>query len=134
VHRPLALLLISALIATSGGLSLLHTHVYDDHDHPEHHHGLAAHEHDRVVADREDNTPHLEGCHPGEHAVSLTFVCASPPHMHALDADIDVPGALTPQLEITFAPQHTDVRVHGPPHRALASTRAPPTILHALIP
>ena len=131
MHRALALLLIPALIATSGAVSLLHTHVYDDHDHPEHHHGLAAHEHQPVVADNEDGRPHLESCDPGEHAVSLTFVCAAPPQVHALDADIDPPQSLAPQHEIKLAAQPTDVRVHGPPPRTLTSPRAPPAILHA---
>jgi hypothetical protein len=131
VHRSLALLLIPALIATSGVVSLLHTHVYDDHDHPEHHHGLAAHEHHRVVADHEDGAPHLEDCDPGEHAVSLAFVRAAPPQAHGLDADVNPPGSLTLQLEIKLPTQPTDIRVHGPPLRAQTSPRAPPAIPHA---
>jgi hypothetical protein len=131
VHRSLALLLIPAVIATSGAVSLLHTHVYDDHDHPEHHHGLAAHEHHRVAADRQDGAPHLEGCDPGEHAVSLSFVCAAPPQVHGVDADLNPPGSLRPQIEIKLAAQPTDIRVHGPPPRAQTSPRAPPAILHA---
>ena len=131
VYRSLAFLLIPALVAASGAVSPLHTHVYGDHDHPEHHHGPAVHEHQPVVAHPEDGRAHLEGCSPGRHAVSLTFVCATPPQVHAQDADVNIPGSPTPPLEIEFAAQHTDIRVHGPPPRAQASPRAPPATLHA---
>jgi len=47
--------------------------------------------------------------------MSLTFVSAAPPQVHALHTEIDLPGALTPQLEVKLAAPLTDVRVHGPP-------------------
>jgi hypothetical protein len=131
VDRLLALLLIPALIATSGAMSLLHTHVYNDHDHPEHHHGLAAHEHHAEPTDPENGTAHLEGCDPGTHAVSFAFVCASPPHLHAADAGIGPPAPLIPELQIERAVGYADVRVHGPPSRSQSSPRAPPVNVHA---
>jgi flavin-dependent dehydrogenase len=131
VHRVLALLLIPALIATSGVVSSLHTHAYDDHDHPEHHHGLAIHEHHALPAHSDDGLPHVEGCDPGKHAVPFAFVCAAPPQVHAVDAVISLPGSPTPELQIERAIRHTDVRVHGPPSPAHTSPRAPPAIPHA---
>jgi len=131
VHRALALLLIPALIATSGVASLLHTHAYDDHDHPEHHHGLSAHGHHAEPAHPDDGLPHLEGCDPGKHTVSFAFVCATPPQVHAVDAELCLPASPVLELQPGRAVRHTDVRVHGPPPRTQASPRAPPLIAHA---
>jgi hypothetical protein len=128
VHRALALLLIPALIATSGVVSVLHTHAYTDHDHPDHHHGLAAHEHHAEPARAGDGTAHLEGCDPGKHAVSFAFVCANPSQVHAVDAEIGPPVSLVPELQIEPAVGYADVRVHGPPARTQSSPRAPPVI------
>jgi hypothetical protein len=114
VHRVLALLLISALIATTGVVSSLHTHAYDDHDHPEHHHGPAAHEHHAVPAHPDDGIPHLEGCDPGKHAVPFAFVCAAPPQVHAVDAVISLPASPTPELQIEVPPLPRKPR-HAPP-------------------
>jgi hypothetical protein len=130
VHRVLALLLIPALITTSGVVSLLHTHVYDDHDHPEHHHGLAAHEHHAEPAHPDDGTAHLEGCDPGQHTVSFAFVCATPPQAQAVDAVIELPASLIPEARVERAVGYADVRVHGPPPRTQSSPRAPPLIVH----
>jgi hypothetical protein len=131
VHRALASLLIPALIATSGVVPLLHTHAYNDHDHPEHHHGLAAHEHFSESAHPDDGIAHLEGCDPGKHAVSLAFVCASPPQVHAVDADLTLPATPRVEMHIERSVRHTDVRVHGPPPRTQSSPRAPPVIAFA---
>jgi hypothetical protein len=132
VQRVLALLLIPALVATSGVVSSLHTHAYGAHDHPEHHHGLAAHEHDAMPAHPDEGTPRLEGCDPGKHVIPFAFVCAAPSQVHAVDAVIiSLPARFTPQLQIQCAVRHADVRVHGPPVHAQASPRAPPLIAHA---
>ena len=131
VHRSLALLLIPALLATSGVLSSLHTHVYDDHDHPEHHHGLAAHEHHSMPVVDDDGNAHLEGCDPGQHTVSYAFVCVAPLQVHAADAEVTLPATPKPEIRIERTVRHTDVRVHGPPPRAQSPPRAPPLIAHA---
>jgi hypothetical protein len=127
----LALLLIPALTATSGVASLLHTHDYTDHDHPEHHHGLAAHEHHTAPSHPDDGVAHLEGCDPGKHTTSFTFVCAPPPHVHAVDAEITLLASPTPKLQIERTVRYAEVRVHGPPLRTQASPRAPPLIAPA---
>jgi hypothetical protein len=126
----LALLLIPALTATSGLVSLLHTHAYPDHDHPEHHHGLSAHEH-HAAASHSDDVAHLEGCDPGKHTVSYAFVCAAPPQVHAADAELTLPATPSVEVQIERTVRHTDIRVHGPPPRTQSSPRAPPLIAHA---
>ena len=131
MHRVLALLLIPALIAIPGVLSSLHTHAYDDHDHPEHRHGLAAHDHDPVPAHPDDGIPRLEGCDPGKHVIPFAFVCAAPPQVHAGDAELTLPSSPSSDLQVERTVRHTDVRVHGPPPRTQASPRAPPLIAHA---
>jgi hypothetical protein len=128
VHRALASLLILALIATFGVVSLLHTPAYTNNDHPEHQHGLAAHEHAAEPSDPDDGTAHLEGCDPGTHAVSFAFVCATPPQIHAVAAESMQPASLTPEWRSERAIGFADVRVHGPPLRTQSSPRAPPVI------
>ena len=131
VKGVLAVLLIPAMIATSGAVASLHTHAYNDHGHPEHHHGLAAHEHHAVPVQLDDGMPHVEGCDPGKHAIPFAFVCAAPPQVHPVDAANSAPAAPTPALRIERAVRYTEVRVHGPPPRTQPSPRAPPLIAHA---
>ena len=131
VHRSLVLLLIPALLSTWGVVPSLHTHVYEDHDHPEHHHGLAAHDHDAAPVADEHGTAVLEECDPGNHTVSYAFVCAAPPQVHAGDAEVTLPGTPIAEPPIAGRIRHTDVRVHGPPRRTQSPPRAPPLIAHA---
>lgn len=131
MHRLIATLLGLALIAGSADVSALHIHAYIEHDHPEHHHGLAAHEHQATRAHSEDDTVHLEGCDPSQHTISLVFVCAAPPQAQAVDAEFVTPAIAAPELHLHPAVDITDVRVHGPPLSAQASPRAPPLIFPA---
>jgi hypothetical protein len=119
--------------STSSQVSLLHIHLYSDHDHPEHHHGLAAHEHYRPVPhhDDDDNASHLESCEPGDHAVALTMGCTPPPPGHAIDGvcpNLILAGLLVPIRPVN---EVTDIRVHGPPPLTQAPPRAPPLIVPA---
>jgi hypothetical protein len=122
-------LLVQALVATTTVAASLHTHAYGDHDHPEHRHGISAHEH-HGAANPADGTAHLEGCDPGSHTVSLTFTCTALLHEHAIDAEDVLPASATPQTQIEPAVGYADVRVHGPPPLTGASPRAPPLIVH----
>jgi hypothetical protein len=131
VQRVLALLLIPALIATSGVGSLLHTHDYTDHDHPEHHHGLAAHEHHLTPPHPDDGVTRVEGCDPAKHTVSFASLCAAVLQVMVVVAELRVPSRLTPDLKDWQPVGYADVRVHGPPPRSQASPRAPPLIAHA---
>jgi len=119
------------LIAGSGQVSALHVHDYTDHDHPEHHHGLAVHEHHVPDTYSDDGTPQLEGCSPGRHTISYVFVCAAPAQSPAVNAEFETPGLAVPDLGVHHALGITDIRVHGPPSRTQAAPRAPPLIFLA---
>ncbi|HEY7443164.1 MAG TPA: hypothetical protein VH701_12145 [Vicinamibacterales bacterium] len=126
MYRVLALLLIPALIAIPGAGSLLHTHAYTDHDHPEHHHGLAAHEHYEVRAHPDDNSAHLEGCDPGKHVVRFSSLCVAVPQVHVVVALFNVPALSAPSFRPLLTVRYPDVRVHGPPPHPQSPPRAPP--------
>jgi len=128
VRRVVAILLGVALVSTVGQASALHTHAYTDHDHPEHHHGLAAHEHHQSAPhqDEGDAGMHLESCDPGQHTVSFVMGCASLPQMHAIDAEFESLSIVEPLAPLRSISEVTDTRVHGPPPRTQAAPRAPP--------
>jgi hypothetical protein len=130
VQRLIATVLAFALIAAAGHLSRLHTHAYAEHDHPEHQHAPAAHDHlpSPPHHDRDDEGPHLESCDPGQHEVTLTVASAPAPNLHTFDAQVPQRRGVD-TLDVD-RPLHdaTEDRAHGPPPRALASPRAPPAI------
>ena len=83
MQRLLAGIVAVAMLLTSGSAVPRHVHASAGHDHEEHQHGVADHLH--VAAGHAphaeanaDHGPEIEGCDPGTHAVSVTFVCASP--------------------------------------------------------
>jgi hypothetical protein len=123
-----AILVGVALVSTVGQVSALHTHAYTDHDHPEHHHGLAAHEHHRSTPhqDESDAGQHLKSCDPGQHTVSFVMGCASLPQAHAIDAEFGSLNIVEPLGPFRSISEVTDTRVHGPPPPTQAAPRAPP--------
>jgi len=131
VHRVLAALVAVAMLSTSGSAVWQHVHAYAGHDHPDHHHGPASHSH---VADRhtraesQDETARLEGCDPGEHAVSVVFTYVAPQPDHApvpvVLATLVVPRPEQPWREVV----PSDVRAHSPPRLTDAPLRAPPLV------
>jgi hypothetical protein len=132
VHRGIALLLIPALIATSGLASLVHTHAYRNHDHPEHHHGPALHEHQHsAVADHDRTEVTLESCDPAQHAVSASLGCASLPNLRVMDSESGHTFANEPLVFVCSIKDRCDVRVHGPPSHSRIPARAPPLPFHA---
>jgi hypothetical protein len=133
VYRTVTILLALVLASTSGQVSALHIHAYTDHDHPEHHHGLAAHEHQPPALhdDDDDDVIHLESCDPGQHALSITMGSAPLPQVHAIDGESATPGSVAPLVQLRSVHHVTDVRVHGPPTRTQAAPRAPPLIYPA---
>jgi hypothetical protein len=131
MRRALASFLVIALNVTSGFVSSLHIHAYSDHDHPEHHHGPAPHDHHTSPAHHDAEGPTLESCDPGEHAVSITMGCAPLPRAHVIHAEYGWPGIVEPLILVRSFHPITDVRVHGPPPRTQSSPRAPPLITHA---
>ena len=131
MRRIVAALLIPAFLGVSSLVALLHTHVYEAHEHPEHQHGLAAHEHHAPPVHRPAAGPIIERCEPGQHAKAFTFIATTPLPIPTLDAAL-IPALLTipsPPVERALAP--ADVRVHGPPARGPSSSRAPPSFVLA---
>ena len=138
MHRLVALVLAQALVVSSAMASSLHVHEYLGHDHPDHQHGPANHEHDHpAVAERDhhssaehdDDHPTVgaESCDPGRHAVTVTMGCAEVPRVHVDIAELPGPTILASASPIRLASMLTDVRVHGPPpFDPRIPSRAPP--------
>jgi hypothetical protein len=139
VRRVVAYALALALVVSSATVSSLHVHEYVGHDHPDHHHGPATHEHEHsTLAYREhhtspENAPamQVESCDPGRHAVSVSLGCAYVRQVHVDLAELPGPTLAVPTAAIRSAVPFTDVRVHGPPFDARIPSRAPPLTQHA---
>lgn len=134
MFRALAALVAAALLSTSGSAVVQHVHGYAGHDHDDHHHGLAAHVHAPTVhvhhtgTDDAAHTAELEACDPGQHAVSVQFVCGAPepnPARVAVTVEAVQPS---PALAVWCAIAPRDVRAHGPPRFTDAPPRAPPVV------
>jgi hypothetical protein len=129
VHRPVAIVLGFAL-ASASVAPTLHIHAYVDHDHPEHHHGLAAHEHHSTATtarvDVAHDKVHVETCEPGRHAVSFVFVYSASPQYSPILAEVVSPATLSLDVPRFHRVKHTDIRVHGPPAGTQSPPRAPP--------
>ena len=135
MRRLFAVVLVQAMVASSAMGSLLHVHEYVGHDHPEHHHGPAAHEHhhsasagDHHSGPEDPDHPGLQAdsCDPGRHAVAATMVCAQALRIHVEIAELPGPAILAPAVSVRSAIAPTDVRVHGPPFDGRIPSRAPP--------
>ena len=137
MHRLVALVLAQALVVSSAMASSLHVHEYLGHDHPDHHHGPATHEHEHALAERDhhstaehdDDHPTVgaESCDPGRHAVAVTMGCAQVPQVHVDVAELPVPTIAAPTAPIRTTTRVTEVRVHGPPpFDPRIPSRAPP--------
>jgi hypothetical protein len=140
VRRLVGLLLAHSLVVSSAMASSMHVHEYADHDHPEHHHGLASHEHKHAApAEQDHHSPadddhpafQAESCDPGRHAVATTLGRAQIPHAHVDLGELPGPTFIVPAAPIRSATPVVDVRVHGPPFDARVPARAPPLTPHA---
>lgn len=131
VHRLLALVPTLALIAATGVLPSLHTHANEGHEHPEHRHGPAAHQHHSAPTVTADVAAHLEACDPGAHVVSVVCTCTAPPRVDTGDALVTLPAAPVFELGTDRTVRRADVRAHGPPALDHAAPRAPPLNAHA---
>lgn len=133
VLRMLAGIVAVAMLLTSGSALPQHVHAFAGHDHEEHRHGAAAHLHLAAAhahhgGSETDRAPEIEACDPGTHAVSVTFVCASPQTRHALVAVVFDATTLVPPQTVRCSVAPTDVRVHGPPRSRRTPPRAPPVV------
>ena len=133
MRRLFACVLVQAMVVSSAMGSSLHVHEYVGHDHPDHHHGPAAHEHhhsapadDHHTEDRDHPGLQADSCDPGRHAVAATMVCAQAPRIHVEIAELPGPAILAPAVSVRSAIALTDVRVHGPPCDVCIPARAPP--------
>ena len=143
MRRLVAVVLAQALVASSAVGTSLHVHEYLGHDHPDHHHGPAAHEHEHeretlvdmghhsAALDDHELAVQADSCDPGRHAVSVSMACASVAQVHVDLAELPGPRIMVPSVPIQSAIPITDVRVHGPPFDARIPSRAPPVDPHA---
>jgi hypothetical protein len=141
VRRLVAFLLAQALMVSTFVASSLHVHEYVGHDHPDHHHGPAAHDHDHPATTDRDHHSHEENedhpawqadaCEPGRHAVSVSMSCACILQAHVDLAELPGPTVGVPSAPIRSTVPFTEVRVHGPPFDARIPARAPPRTPHA---
>ena len=109
-----------------GALPTLHAHVYADHDHPEHRHGLAFHEHHHAVDHETFPRAGMAPCEPDGHVVSLRLTYGK---VRTVDGAGLMPSAAQlPEPDLTLAPvaARRDIRVHGPPRLTDGPLRAPP--------
>jgi hypothetical protein len=130
VRRAVAIALGAALVWSWGSGPARHVHVYTDHDHPEHHHGPAAHEHPAALPHPEDGAAHLEACDQALHAVSVSpgLTCEPSSPVLGIDGDFVTPSIVHPERSSHRAVHLILVRAHGPPARGRTSPRAPPQI------
>jgi len=124
-----------ALVTLSGVSALQHVHAYGGHDHPEHHHGLAAHAHKTSVHVHHDAAdmavPQLEGCDAGEHAVSAAFTYVPAHQVQTLAPVADVVALFVPPVTVVGRTPAVDRRAHSPPGTADTPLRAPPLVVPA---
>ena len=141
MRRFVACAIVQALVvSTAAGVSL-HVHEYLGHDHPEHHHGPASHDHHHTaIADNDhgDETEdhsltafQADSCDPGQHAVAVTMGYAQVPQLYVDIAEQTGPTGGVPAEPVESVAPVTDVRVHGPPFDPRIPSRAPPLTPHA---
>jgi len=127
----LAGLVAVAMLLTSASALTPHVHAFAGHDHEDHQHGVAAHlhlGHAQTHHAEADHAPEIEACDPGTHAVTVTFVCASPETGHALVAVAFDATTLVPPDTVRSSAAPADVRAHGPPRSRRTPPRAPPVV------
>jgi hypothetical protein len=142
VRRFVGFLLVLAVVVSSTSMaSSLHIHEYVGHDHPDHHHGPAAHDHDYPATpdgdhdaepgDDDHASLRANPCNPGRHAVGVSIGCACILQAHVDLAELPGPTIIVQSAPVRSAVPFTDVRVHGPPFDPRIPARAPPLTPHA---
>ena len=141
VRRLLAFVLIQALVVSTALGTSLHVHEYVGHDHPEHHHGPASHEHHPAAIAENDHHDETEdhgltalpadSCDPARHAVAVAMGCAQVSQLHIAISELPSPTVVVPAAPVQSVAPVRDVRVHGPPFDSRIPARAPPFTPHA---
>jgi hypothetical protein len=140
VFRAVATILVVAALSVFGSASALHVHVYADHDHPDHHHGPAAHSHvtthqhgvhpdvHGAVEGVDESSARIESCDPAAHSTPVVFTCVSAhaPNPPLVSATVTVP--LAPPVQRWRRVTPSDVRAHSPPGLTDSPLRAPPLV------
>jgi hypothetical protein len=136
VRRLVAFALIQALAVSTSMAASLHVHEYLGHDHPDHHHGPASHDHQQPPTVDRDHHAHADDedhpawqadpCEPGRHATGVSMTCACVPQAHVDLAEVPQLSLVRPIAPARAAVAVIDVRVHGPPFDARIPARAPP--------
>jgi hypothetical protein len=131
-----AVVLAQALIVSSILPSPLHVHEYIGHDHPDHQHGPASHEHHPPPSAGQDHhgqdedadrqAAHVESCDPGRHVVAVAIGYAPVPQPQVDLGELPGPTIVAPAAPLRSAIAVIDVRVHGPPLDLRIPARAPP--------
>lgn len=132
-----AFVLAQALIVWPILPSPLHVHEYIGHDHPDHQHGPASHEHHPSSAsaeqahhgqeeDEDQQAAHVESCDPGMHAAAVAIGRAQVPQPRVDLGELPGPMIVAPAAPVRSAIPVVDVRVHGPPFDLRIPARAPP--------
>lgn len=137
--RRLVAIVLALTLAEFSTAASPHVHVYLGHDHPDHHHGPATHEHERVLRDHAHSgeaaaripAARPESCNPGRHAVGARAGVVSVACQQIDGAVLPGPAVGDPSPAMTSALPVTDVRVHGPPNGVRLPSRAPPVAARA---
>lgn len=128
--RQLSAIVCTAWLAVGASLPTLHAHVYAGHDHPEHRHGLAFHEHlhegHPATASAEARRARVAPCEPDEHVVSMRATVVKT-HDRAIVylPSTGARGAEPTAVRAAWSARR-DVRAHGPPRLTDGPLRAPP--------
>jgi hypothetical protein len=128
VRQLVAFVLVVGVVLTATRSAELHIHRYPDHDHPEHHHGLALHDHH--FASGKPSVPgggaRVERCDPAGHVTSVVFLCTAAAGAETDAARLEIPLTDEPDVHGGFTVDVAGIRVHGPPGTTRTSPRAPP--------
>ena len=122
--RLATILLVALSLVTSAlGAGILHVHAPIEHAHEDHHQGVAAHTHLRVITS--DDTVRIEACDPAAHLRILSFISveASGAVIHLAPETLH--SVVVPTRCCDGVQPVKDARVHGPPLTAVG-LRAPP--------
>ena len=127
--RKTAAVVCIGWVAAGASLPTLHAHVYADHDHPEHRHGLAFHEHRHqahpATAADAFQRARVAPCEPDEHVVSMRATIVKT-HDRVVCLPSSVARPVEPVVAHAAWSARLDVRAHSPPRLTDGPLRAPP--------
>lgn len=128
MRRVLFACLAIVMLWSSTGRASMHVHAYTGHDHVDHHHGPATHDHDRHAPANGDGE-RFPSCDPGAHAIFLASATTTVPTAAVFSVPFDSVElyAVAPECACCGPVYAIDVRQHSPPRCTPQSPRAPPS-------